>query len=147
VELRERLGVQVRELLKQLQTTALLVTHDQQEAFAVADQVGVMRAGKLEQRSTPHDLYHRPSTRFVADFSGQGVFVPGQVLGPGRVQTALGEVRSANAAVATDACLGQAVDLLLRPDDVVHDERSALRGKVLHRAFRGADYLYTLLLP
>src|SRR5690606_25878440 len=75
VELRERLGFEVRSILKRLNATALLVTHDQHEAFAVADIVGVMREGRLEQWDTPYDLYHRPATRFVADFIGQGVFV------------------------------------------------------------------------
>ena len=94
VELRERLGVEVRAVLKKLNATALLVTHDQQEAFAVADMVGVMRDGRLEQWDAPYQLYHRPATRFVADFIGQGVFIRGEVVAAGAVSTELGVVRA-----------------------------------------------------
>jgi iron(III) transport system ATP-binding protein len=144
VELRERLGFEVRSILKSLNTTALLVTHDQQEAFAVADVVGVMRDGRLEQWATPYDLYHRPATRFVADFIGQGVFVAGEVVGPDSVRTEFGIWRVSHNGRAPEA---RHVDLLLRPDDVVHDDASPLRAEVCQRAFRGAEFLYTLKLP
>jgi len=144
VELRERLGVEVRTVLKTLNATALLVTHDQQEAFAVADLVGVMKDGRLEQWDSPYQLYHRPATRFVADFIGQGVFIAGEVVGAGAVHTELGVVR-ANGNGGWQA--GRHVDLLLRPDDVIHDDSSALRAEVCQRAFRGAEFLYTLRLP
>lgn len=143
VELRERLGVEVRSVLKTLNTTALLVTHDQQEAFAVADLVGVMKDGRLEQWDTPYELYHRPATRFVADFIGQGVFIPGEIVAAGSVRTELGVVRAnGNGQWQT----GRHVDLLLRPDDVIHDDASTLRAEVCQRAFRGAEFLYTLKL-
>jgi iron(III) transport system ATP-binding protein len=143
VELRERLGVEVRSVLKKLNATALLVTHDQQEAFAVADLVGVMKDGQLEQWDSPYQLYHRPATRFVADFIGQGVFIPGEVVAAGSVRTELGLMRAnGNGKWQT----GSHVDLLLRPDDVIHDDGSALRAEVCQRAFRGAEFLYTLRL-
>ena len=63
-------------ILKQVNATALLVTHDQNEAFAMADLVGVMQNGRLEQWDAPYELYHRPATRFVADFIGQGASCP-----------------------------------------------------------------------
>jgi iron(III) transport system ATP-binding protein len=141
VDLRERLSAEVRSVLKNLNATALLVTHDQQEAFAVADFVGVMRDGRLEQWDAPYELYHRPATRFVADFVGQGVFVPGEVIDPQTVRTEIGIIR-ANGHVQLTT--GQAVDLLLRPDDVIHDDASELRAEVRQRAFRGAEFLYTL---
>lgn len=144
VELRERLSVEVRALLKSLNTTALLVTHDQQEAFALADWVGVMRAGRLEQWAAPYELYHRPATRFVADFIGQGVFVTGEVISEQEVSTEIGRVR---ARARQPLKPGMRVQLLLRPDDVTHDETSALRGQVVGRSFRGAEFLYTLKLP
>ncbi|PZN29616.1 MAG: ABC transporter ATP-binding protein [Proteobacteria bacterium] len=144
VELRERLGLEVRSVLKNLNATALLVTHDQQEAFAVADVVGVMRAGRLEQCATPYELYHRPASRFVADFIGQGVFLPGEIVGSDAVRTEVGIVRANGGARWPSGTL---VDLLLRPDDVVHDDASELRAEVCQRAFRGAQFLYTLRLP
>jgi len=78
VELRERLGSEVRALLKESGITAVLVTHDQNEAFSMADEIGVMRNGRLEQWDKAFTLYHQPATRFVADFIGLGVFLPGQ---------------------------------------------------------------------
>jgi iron(III) transport system ATP-binding protein len=143
VELRERLGLEVRSVLKKLNATALLVTHDQQEAFAVADLVGVMKDGQLEQWDSPYQLYHRPATRFVADFIGQGVFIPGEVVAAGSVRTELGVMR-ANGSGKWQT--GSHVDLLLRPDDVIHDDGSSLRAEVCQRAFRGAEFLYTLRL-
>jgi len=151
VELRERLSLEVRAILKRTGTAAILVTHDQHEAFAVADVVGVMHAGRIEQWDTPYNLYHRPATRQVADFVGQGVFVPGAVRGDGRVDTELGPL---NGTLATEcdggSCAllgdGAAVDVLLRPDDIVHDDDAATQAEVVAKAFRGAEFLYTLRL-
>jgi iron(III) transport system ATP-binding protein len=144
VELRERLGAEVRSVLKTVNATALLVTHDQQEAFAVADVVGVMRDGRLEQWDVPYELYHRPASRFVADFIGQGVFIAGEMVDAGAVRTELGVMRVNG---RDPLGIGTAVDLLLRPDDVIHDDSSPFQAEVCQRAFRGAEFLYTLKLP
>jgi iron(III) transport system ATP-binding protein len=90
VDLRERLSVEVREILKSEGMTAVLVTHDQHEAFAMADEIGVMFEGRIQQWDTPYNLYHRPVNRFVADFVGKGVFVPGTVRDASNVEIELG---------------------------------------------------------
>ena len=144
VDLRERLGLEVRDILKQLDMTAILVTHDQHDSFAIADEIGIMNNGRIEQWGTPYDLYHRPATRFVADFLGQGAFLPGTVLEESRVQLELGVFQGD---VRGDWPQGTAVDVLLRPDDILHDDASPLQARVLHKAFRGAAFLYTLQLP
>ncbi|MCK6412543.1 MAG: ABC transporter ATP-binding protein [Azonexus sp.] len=150
VGLRERLSVEVREILKREGSTAILVTHDQNEAFAMADEIGVMHAGRIQQWDTPYNLYHRPSNRFVADFIGQGVLIEGIVRDGREVETELGRLHSDVLIECSETCVnchdGCAVDVLLRPDDVVHDDASPLRAEVLHKAFRGADILYTLRL-
>ncbi len=150
VELRERLGQEVRDIIKRSHTTAVLVTHDQQEAFAIADEIGIMRDGAIQQWDSPYNLYHRPANRFVADFVGQGVFLPGSVTGAHEVDIELGSLRGEippACELGCDVCgKGCRVDVLLRPDDIVHDDASALRAEVLHKAFRGADILYTLRL-
>ncbi|HSB25008.1 MAG TPA: ABC transporter ATP-binding protein [Burkholderiaceae bacterium] len=151
VELRERLGAEVRALLKRSGITALLVTHDQHEAFAIADEIGVMRDGRIEQWDNAYNLYHRPANRFVADFVGQGVFLPGTVIDGRHVQMELGVLQSQQPVRCTehgDVCpSGCQVDVLLRPDDVVHDDASRVTAQVLAKAFRGAEFLYTLALP
>jgi iron(III) transport system ATP-binding protein len=144
VDLRERLGLEVRDILKQQEITAILVTHDQQDAFAIADEIGIMQRGRIEQWGTPYDLYHKPATRFVADFVGQGAFLPGTVLPERRIRLELG-VFEGN--VPDDWPDGTRVDVLLRPDDILHDDASPLQAQVLHKAFRGAEFLYTLRLP
>ena len=141
VDLRERLSVEVRGILKALNATALLVTHDQQEAFAMADVIGVMKEGRLQQWDSAYELYHRPRTRFVADFVGQGVFLDGEVVAPGTVRTELGVMRVSGNGQWQQ---GDRVELLLRPDDVIHDDASPLRAEVCQRTFRGAEFLYTL---
>ena len=142
VALRERLVGELRALLKSLGTTALAVTHDQQDAFALADKVGLMRDGRFEQWSTPYDLYHRPVSRFAAEFVGRASFLPACCEGTGQLQTELGTLRESR----SDAACDGAVDVLLRPDDVVHDDDSPLKARIVERVFRGADFLYTLEL-
>ncbi|MGA0033650.1 MAG: ABC transporter ATP-binding protein, partial [Burkholderiales bacterium] len=144
VEMRERLSVEVRDILKREHTTAVLVTHDQNEAFNIADMIGVMKDGRIEQWDTPYRLYHEPQSRYAADFIGTGLFLPGTVLPNGQIRLELGEFMPDNAPMWS---AGTVVDVLLRPDDVLHDDASPLQAKVLHKAFRGAEFLYTLQLP
>jgi iron(III) transport system ATP-binding protein len=142
--LRQRLREELRALLKRLGIGALLVTHDQDEAFAFADSVGVMRAGRLEQWASPYEVYHQPTTPFVAGFVGEGRLLPGTVVAPGRVQTELGMVE--HSGVARLAANSE-VSVLLRPDDIQPDPESSLSAVVAHVAFRGAETLYDLTLP
>jgi len=146
VDLRERLAAEVGAILRAEGTTAILVTHDQHEAFAMADEIGVMQHGRIQQWDTPYNLYHRPLNRFVADFVGQGAFVPGQVLAGGAIRIELGVLRHAalNAAMGWNS--GDTVSVLLRPDDIVHDDASVVTAEVVAKAFRGAEFLYTLRL-
>ena len=143
VELRERLSIEVRAILKALGTTALMVTHDQHEAFAIADYVGVMNEGVVEQWDTPYSLYHRPASRFVADFVGEGVLLAAHASQDDGIDTVLGPLRHCPGCALKP---GDAVALLLRPDDVLHDDESALKAEVVKKAFRGAEFLYTLKL-
>jgi len=143
VELRERLGVDVREILKEVGTSAIMVTHDQSEAFALADIVGVMQEGKIMQWDTPYNLYHEPVNKSVAGFVGQGVFLEGELLTPKSVLTEMGVIQGS---CSYSWEIGTKVDVLLRPDDIVPDPDSKLRGEVVYRAFRGASIMYTLKL-
>ena len=132
----------MRDILKRNNATAVIVTHDQHEAFAIADEVGIIAAGALQQWSVPYDLYHEPANRFVADFIGQGILLPGEVRSPVQLQVELGVLDG-----KFDYPPGTTVDVLLRPDDIVHDDDSPRSAQVVAKAFRGADFLYTLKLP
>lgn len=143
VDLRERLSAEVREILNNLGITAVLVTHDQHEAFAFADQMGVMHGGRIVQWDSAYNLYHEPADRFVADFIGKGVFVEGTLLAPDTVETELGIIK-ANRAYKWPR--GSQVDVLLRPDDVVPDANGTLCARVEAKAFKGAEILYALKL-
>lgn len=142
VELRERLSLEVRDILKQEGITALLVTHDQHEAFALADRIAVMHAGTIQQWDSAYGLYHRPANRMVADFIGQGVLLDGQVLAGNQVQIELGTLPALQPLPE-----GTRVDVLIRPDDILHDDLSPIQAEVARRTFRGAEFLYTLKLP
>jgi len=143
VELRETLGVEVRDLLRESGITCLLVTHDQQDAFTFSDKVGVMHDGRIEQWDTAYGLYHEPKSRFVADFIGQGVFLDGFVGGENVVETELANLKGKVPAGCREGCR---VKVLVRPDDVVHNDDSPLTARIVARNFRGSNYLYTLEL-
>ena len=149
VDLRERLALEVRAILKAANATALFVTHDQLEAFAVGDFIGVMHEGRLHQWDDAYTLYHRPATRFVADFIGHGVFTPAtirQVDGAMVVQTALGDLTDIAECPLPGAFAHGQCDVLLRADDIVHDDNAPVKAQIVRKAFRGSEFLYTLRL-
>lgn len=143
IELRERLGMEVRDILKSRGITSILVTHDQNEAFALADQIGVMNEGSLLQWDTPYNLYHEPADRFIADFIGHGCFVRGHLLAPDTIQTEFGLIQGNRAYTWPH---GSMVDVLLRPDDVQPDEDAPIRASIVSKTFKGAEILYSLRL-
>ena len=150
IDLREHLAFEVRAILKQAGTTALFVTHDQLEAFALGDKVGVMHEGQLVQWAEPYTLYHQPATRFVAEFVGHGVFLPAKLVRDARgglkLSTELGQWDMPAGEAGAWATERDMCDLLLRADDVVHDDASAVTGEIVRKSFRGAEFLYTLRL-
>lgn len=143
-DLRTRLSKEVRQLLKQENTSAIMVTHDQQEAFAMADQIGIMASGKLQQWAPPYTLYHHPANVDIATFIGEGVLLRGQVSGSNYVTLATGTF-CASLPVSCQNC-GDDVDVLVRPDDIVHDDHSPLTAEVLDKDFKGSYFTYTLKL-
>jgi iron(III) transport system ATP-binding protein len=143
-ELREQLSRDVRSVLKKDGVTAILVTHDQFEAFAMADEIGVVGGGRVRQWDRAYELYHRPADLMVSEFIGLGVMVPGKVLENRQIAISLG----VTVGPAPDSCeVGCMVRVLLRPDDLIHDDTSDLTFEVEDRAFRGAEFLYTLKIP
>jgi iron(III) transport system ATP-binding protein len=140
LRLRRQLALELRALLKSLGITSLIVTHDPEEAFVLADRSGVMHQGELLQWSSPYTLYHQPVCRRVAEFVAPASFLPITRTVDGRWQCELGTLPSApSSPIATE--------IMLRPDDIVHRDESATSAHITGRVFRGADFLYTLSLP
>lgn len=149
VDLRERLAHEVRTILKAAGATALFVTHDQLEAFAIGDVIGVMHEGRLHQWDDAYALYHRPATRFVAEFIGHGVFTPAQIRQEGEnvvVRTPLGALLDPEECPLPGAYEDGLCDVLLRADDIVHDDEAPVKAQIVRKAFRGSEFLYTLRL-
>jgi len=139
-DLRATMRAQVREILKRVGTTALFVTHDQEEALCIGDRVAVMNAGRLEQAAEPQMLYLAPATRFVAEFIGQASFLPASVTGAG-LDTELGFVPQ-----PVGGQHGALVEAVVRPDDLALRSDPAGNASIAGRAFRGGQYLYDVAL-
>ena len=141
IELREQLATEVAKIIKHEGITAILVTHDQHEAFAMADKIGLLENGKIVQWDTPYNLYHQPATTYVASFIGQGVMLPGKVKDSNIIVTPLGEIHGKVPSGCREGC---PVDVLVRPDDIIHDDNSDYKLAIIDKVFRGAEFLYTL---
>jgi iron(III) transport system ATP-binding protein len=139
--LRADMRSEVRSVLKRSGTTAVFVTHDQEEALLLGDQVGVMRDGQLEQIDTPEGIFHRPHTRFVAEFLGETQFLAGRIV-PAGIETALGYLPR-----FTTVDAGIDVEVALRPDDVTFAPDESGEARILSRRFTGMAYIYQIGLP
>ncbi|MCY4325836.1 MAG: ABC transporter ATP-binding protein [Betaproteobacteria bacterium] len=143
--LRSELLAEVRQIIKEEGSTALMVTHDQAEAFEFADRCGVLDSGTLCQWDSPYNLYHRPNCALVASFIGDGALIPGTLVSEHEVETELGVVSSDQRLTTLLMEAGHKVKVLMRPDDVVlANGCGGTRAQVFKRAFRGADILYGL---
>lgn len=137
--LRRRMGEEIRGMLKARGTTTLLVTHDQHEAFALADRLGLLKDGQMLQWDTPFEMYHRPASRYVAAFTGRGSYLHTQIV-DNRLQHALGWSE-----LPENRPAGDHLALLIRPDDI-RPEPAGIPARVVARQFQGADTLYRLKL-
>jgi iron(III) transport system permease protein len=139
-DLRAQLSGDLRRLLTSAGRTAVLVTHDHDEAFQIADRVGVLRQGRLEQIGTPEEIYHAPATRFVATFVGEADFLPGVVRSDG-IHTEIGVLPDGHPCPD-----GGRVEVLVRPEHVALVPDATGQSVVTGRRFRGAGVLYEIRL-
>ncbi|MGI9338419.1 MAG: ABC transporter ATP-binding protein [Gammaproteobacteria bacterium] len=144
--LREHLMREVRAIVKESGITTLMVTHNQHEAFAIADVGGVINHGAICQWDDIYNLYHRPQCAFVAGFVGDGALIKGKLTADGGAQTQLGLLRGENKPLAAGGLAkpGDAVKILLRPDDIAAVTDGGVMAVVCERAFRGPTTLYKL---
>jgi len=129
--LRVALRDELAGLLRRFGITALFVTHDQDEAMAIADKVAVMSHGHIVQTGTPEDLYRNPATRFVAGFVGHAMQLPGQVVGD-VLKTAAGDL-----ALPRE---GSGCDVFVRAEDIYLSPTGPLRARVESSTFLGTHY-------
>lgn len=146
VELREHLAQDIRALIKAENMTAILVTHDQQEAFATADNIALLHQGKIAQWGTADALYCQPNSLFAAEFIGQGTLIHGDIIdhanGQKSIQTEVGQVPLPDNFSAASA------RVLIRPDNItIATETSSPTSTtvtLIQKSFRGEHYLCTL---
>ena len=131
---------ELHEVLKKTQTTAVLVTHDHEEAFTMADQVAVLHQGRLEQFASPETIYHLPASRFVAEFVGQADFIPGEIR-QHVVVTEIGDLPLPKGYQGNHQ-----VDVMIRPDDMKICGNGKGSARIETRQFRGSENLYGLRL-
>jgi len=132
---------EVYTILRDLGTTAIFVTHDQEEAFMIADRVGILNQGRLEQLGRPEEIYHRPATRFVARFVGKADFLPGRVTEEG-ITTEIGTLPNTPQFPG-----GAQVEVMVRPDHIELIPDPTGSAMILARQFRGPDNLVVVQLP
>ncbi len=127
-------------LLRETNTTAVLVTHDHQEAFAMADRVAVLQDGTLVQYDTPETIYHLPTCQFVAEFVGKADFIPGIILN-GAVETEIGNFPKQSQYKGHSK-----VFVMVRPDDIKITQSPTGQARIISRQFRGSQHLYAIEL-
>ncbi len=139
--LRERLLEELPAILRRADVTAITVTHDQEEAFALADQVILMRAGRTVQRGRPEEVYRRPASAWVARFLGLTNLLDASIAGDGWVETPIGRLQVGDWGLGA-AHLGGRVQVLIRPEAGQPGDigPNLLRGIVTERSFRGEYY-------
>ncbi len=141
--LKQQLQFTVKALLKEEGTTAILVTHDHQEAFMMASKIGVMHQGKIMQWDSPFNLYHNPISKHIANFLGAGYFISGEYIDDNKIKTELGLFQiNQNKTLSLHAN----VDVLIRPSDIYYDENSSIFAKIIDKTMFGATTRYTLEL-
>jgi iron(III) transport system ATP-binding protein len=138
-ELRPQMRREIARILRHLGTAAILVTHDQEEALGMADQVAVIRNGELQQVGTPEDIYYSPTTTFVANFVGHADFIPGLVCGS-VIETEIGVFPC-----PTELASGP-VNVMIR-HEAVNPKPGGVLATVEEREFLGGEILYRLRLP
>ena len=144
--LKEEIQVLVKKLLKRINLTTIIVTHDSYEAFSIADKCGIILDQQLKQYDIPYNVHHEPNSVEVAHFLNKGVFIDVKVIDSEcavhRLEhTELGEIRGK---LSNSFPAGSKVKLLLQPEDLIHDDQSKLKLEVVDRKFRGTNFIYTL---
>ena len=144
--LKDEIQVSIKKLLKKINLTTIIVTHDSYEAFSMADKCGIILDQQLKQYDVPYNVHHEPNSVEVANFLNKGVFIDVKVIDSECAvhrlkHSELGEIRGK---LSNTYPSGAKVKLLLQPEDLIHDDQSNLKLEVVDRKFRGTNFIYTL---
>ncbi len=144
VQVRLRLRQELRDILKQSHTTAILVTHDQEEALSIADRIAVIRGGQVEQYGVPEEIYQSPASRFVADFVTQANFLPALQRELDLWETEIGCFRARLTGLGQAKLQPNKGEMMMRQEDIVLAPDSEGNGLVRDRQFLGREHRYTI---
>lgn len=144
-DLRRQLALEVRAILKDQGIASIMVTHDQEEAFAISDKLGILAQGQLQQWGSPTELYYQPVNPLVAGFMGKGELFEAEYVDETSVRTELGTLEFAE---PFDAALGKRLSLFIRPADIRPSmDKGSVMALVEQKEFLGHSVVYHLLLP
>lgn len=144
VQVRLRLRQELRDILKQSHTTAILVTHDQEEALSIADRIAVIRQGRVEQYGFPEEIYQSPASRFVADFVTQANFLTAHQREVDLWETEIGCFRARVTGLSNAQLQPNNGEMMLRQEDIVLVPEPTGNGLVRDRQFLGREHRYTI---
>ena len=139
---KEEIQVKLKQILKKLKITTIIVTHDSYEAFYLGDKCGVILDKELKQFDDPYNVYHFPNSEKVVKFLNRGVLIPAKVTSPKSLENDDLGVITGN--FVNPVPIGTDVKLLVQPEDLQHDDKSNLKFDVIDKKFRGTSFIYTL---
>jgi len=141
-ELKDNLMSDIMKLIKSENITAILITHSAEEAFKMSDKIAFISNNTITQFANPYDIYHRPASKEIANFFGISSYIKAKITDSSHIKCILGDFVGMVDQYNKDT----KVDLLIRPDDIIHDDDSLFSAKVTGKTFRGSDFLYELEL-
>ena len=139
---KEEIQVQLKQLLKNLKITTIIVTHDSYEAFYLGSKCGIILNKQLKQFDDPYNVYHFPNSIEVVNFLNRGILIPAIVTGTNSLEN--DELGLIKGNFIKPYPIGSKVNLLLQPEDIEHDDNSNFKLEVVDRKFRGTNFIYTL---
>ncbi len=139
---KEEIQVKLKQILKELKITTIIVTHDSYEAFYLGTKCGIILDEQLKQFDDPYNVYHFPNSIEVVNFLNRGILIPAKVTGENSLES--DDLGTITGDFIKHYPKGSEVQLLLQPEDLEHDDQSNLKLEVVDRKFRGTNFIYTL---
>ena len=141
-ELKDNLMNDIMKLIKSENITAILITHSAEEAFKMSDKIAFISNNTITQFANPYDMYHRPNSKEIANFFGISSYITAKITDSSHINCILDDF----VGMVDQYNKDDKVELLIRPDDIIHDDNSLFSAKVTEKTFRGSDFLYKLEL-